>query len=159
MEPYNRQTASTFVGRAPISETTTSGVMYSQAPEEDRMANMPATAGILPLTIRAGNPQSTYRLNKIETPRPNTEYVYFHLEKYCTLDALWYPQWLKLSIYCAMTREILMAVINAAMERPERTHFLLTLTRVLALPDLAPRAEGNPLSTRFHWKSPMHEVI
>ena len=159
MEPYNRQTASTFVGRAPISETTTSGVMYSQAPEENRKANMPATAGILPLTKRAGNPQSTYRLNKIETPRPNTEYVYFHLEKYCTLDALWYPQWLKLSIYCAMTREILMAVINAAMERPERTHFLLTLTRVLALPDLAPRAEGNPLSTRFHWKSPMHEVM
>ena len=29
----------------------------------------------------------------------------------------------------------------------------------LALPDLAPRAEGNPLSTRFHWKSPMHEVM
>ena len=58
-----------------------------------------------------------------------------------------------------MTRETLMAVINAAVERPERTYFHLTLTRVLVLPDLAPRAEGNPLSTRFHWNSPMHEVM
>ena len=126
MEPYNRQTACSFVGRAPFSETTTSGLMYTLVLEEARMANMPATTGILPITIRAGNPQSTYRLNKIETPRPNTEYVYFHLEKYCTLDASWYPQWLKLSIYCAITREILMSVNNSAIERPERTHFLLT---------------------------------
>ena len=58
---------------------------------------------------------STYRFNKIETTRPNTEYVYSHLENYCTPDALWYPQWLKLSNYCAMTREISMAVINASM--------------------------------------------
>ena len=84
---------------------------------------MPETSGILPLTIRVGNPISAYKLNKIENARPDSDYAYFHLEKYCALDGLWYPQWLQLSIYCKMFREIMLAVFQASLERPERTTF------------------------------------
>ena len=120
---------------------------------------MPETSLILPLTIRVGNPMTTYKLNKIESVRPNSDYVYFHLEKYCGLDGLWYPQWLQLSIYCEMFREILLAVFKASLERPERTHFLLTLARYLSLKDDAPQASSNPMSTRYHWRGPMHTTI
>ena len=67
-----------------------------------REANMPPTVGILPLTLRVGNPIATYNLNKIESPHPNSDHVFLHMEKYCALDALWYPQWMKLSLYCEM---------------------------------------------------------
>ena len=79
---------------------------YNEAPEEVREANMPATVGILPLTLRVGNPIATYKLNKIESPHPNSDHVFLHMEKYCALDALWYPQWMKLSLYCEMFREV-----------------------------------------------------
>ena len=52
------------------------------APYEVHGANMPQTAGILLLTIRVGNIPSSYKLNKVESARPNPDYVYFHLEKY-----------------------------------------------------------------------------
>ena len=132
---------------------------YSSANEEARNANMPVTVGVLPLTLRAGNPLITYKFNKIETPSPEADYIYFHLEKYCPLDALWYPQWTKLSLYCEFTRQILMAVFQVAMEKRERANFMATMTRILALPDEGPRAEGNPLSTRFHRKGPMHQYM
>ena len=133
--------------------------LYSTANDDTRNANMPMTSGVLPLTLRAGNPLTTYRLNKIETPAPGVDYIYFHLEKYSPLDALWYPQWIRLSLYCEMTRQILMAVIQASIEKPERSNFMTTLVRILALPDEGPRAEGNPLSTRFHWRAPMHQYM
>ena len=41
-------------------------------------------------------------------------------------------------------------VIKASLEMPERANFMLTMTKILALPDEAPGAEGNPMSTRFH---------
>ena len=44
------------------------------------------------------------------------------------------------------------AVIKASLEMPERTKFTLTVTRLLALPDEAPGAQGKPMSTRFHRK-------
>ena len=71
---------------------------YNSANEETRNAKMPVTVGLLPLTLRAGNPLITYKLDKIETPSPEADYIYFHLEKYCPLDALWYHQWTKLSL-------------------------------------------------------------
>ena len=58
-----------------------------------------------------------------------------------------------------MFREILLAVFKASLERPERTNFLLTLARYLALKDDAPQASGNPMSTRYHWRGPMHTAI
>ena len=140
-------------------ESMRSSTVYNPAPYEVLGANMPETAGILPLTIRVGNPLSSHKLNKIESTRPNSDYVYFHLEKYCALVGLWYPQWLQLSIYCEMFREILLAVFKASIERPERTNFLLTLARYLALKDDAPQAAGNPMSTRYHWRGPMHTAI
>ena len=140
-------------------ESMRSNTVYNPAPYEVLGANMPETSGILPLTIRVGNPITTYKLNKIESVRPNSDYVYFHLEKYCGLDGLWYPQWLQLSIYCEMFREILLAVFKASLERPERTHFLLTLARYLSLKDDAPQASSNPMSTRYHWRGPMHTTI
>ena len=87
-------------------ESMRSSTVYNPAPYEVLGANMPETSGILPLTIRVGNPISSYKLNNIENARPNSDYVYYHLEKYCALDDLWYPQWLQLSIYCEMFREI-----------------------------------------------------
>ena len=81
---------------------TNANRFYNEAPEEVREANMPPTVGILPLTLRVGNPIDTYKLNKIESPHPNSDHVFLHMEKYCVLDALWYPQWMKLSLYCEM---------------------------------------------------------
>ena len=120
---------------------------------------MPATVGILPLTLRVGNPIATYKLNKIESPHPNSDHVFLHMEKYCALDALWYPQWMKLSLYCEMFREVMFGVIRASLEMPERANFMLTMTRILALPDEAPAAEGNPMSTSFHWRAPLHQHL
>ena len=54
---------------------------------------------------------------------------------------------------------LLQAVIRASFEKEERQHLLLTLARILALPDDAPRSEGNPLSNRFHWRGPMHGAM
>ena len=129
------------------------------APEEVREANMPPTVGILPLTLRVGNPIATHKLNKIESPRPNSDHVFLHMEKYCALDALWYPQWTKLSLFCEMFRGIMHGVIKASLEMPERENFLLTMTRILSLPDEAPGAEGNPMRTRFHWRAPLHQCL
>ena len=47
-------------------------------------------------------------------------------------------------------------MFKASLERPERTNFLLTLAIYLALQDDAPQAAGNPITTRFHWRGPMH---
>ena len=58
-----------------------------------------------------------------------------------------------------MFRENLLAVFKASLERPERTNFLLTLARYLALKDDAPQAARNPRSTRYHWRGPMHTAI
>ena len=132
---------------------------YNEAPEEVRAANMPQTVGILPLTLRVGNPIATYKLNKIESPHPNSDHVFLHMEKYCALDALWYPQWMRLSLYCDMFRDIMYGVIKASLELPERANFMLTMTRILALPDEAPGAEGNHMSTRFHWRAPLHQYL
>ena len=133
--------------------------MYNQPPPEVQQAYLPAETGVLPLIVRAGTPIATYRLNKIETPQANGDQIYFHVEKFCTMDALWYPQWLTLSLYCQLTRDLLLAVVQAALERPERAHFMATFARILALPDRRPQAAGNPLSTRFHWRGPMHETM
>ena len=81
------------------------------------------------------------------------------MEKYCALDAHWYPQWMKLSLYCQLFRDIIFGVIKASLEMPERANFMLTMTRILALPDEAPGAEGNPMSTRFHWRAPLHQYL
>ena len=132
---------------------------YNEAPVEVREANTPTTVGILPLTLRVGNPIATYKLNKIESPHPNSDHVFLHMEKYCALDALWYPQWMKLSLYCEMFREVMFGVIRASLEMPERANFMLTISRILALPDEAPGAEGNPMSTRFHWRAPLHQYL
>ena len=132
---------------------------YNEAPEEVREANMPTTVGILPLTLRVGNPMATYKLNKIESPHPNSDHVFLHMEKYCALDALWYPQWMTLSLYCEMFREVMFGVIRASLEMPKRANFMLTMTRILALPDEAPGAEGKPTSTRFHWQAPLHQYL
>ena len=64
-----------------------------------------------------------------------------------------------MSIYCEMFREILLAVFKASLERPEGTNFLVTLARFLALRDDAPQSAGNPMSTRYHWRGPMHTAI
>ena len=50
-------------------------------------------------------------------------------------------------------------VIRASLEMPERAKFMLTRTRILALPDEAPGAEGNPMSTGFHWRAPLHQYL
>ena len=131
---------------------------YNESPEEVREANMPPTVGILPLTLRVGNPIATYKF-KIESPHPNSDHVFLHMEKYCALDALWYPQWMKLSLYCEMFRDVMYGVIKASLEMPERANFMLTMIRILALPDEAPGAEGNPMSTRFHWQAPLHQYL
>ena len=81
------------------------------------------------------------------------------MEKYCALDALWYPQWMKLSLYSKMFREVMYGVIRASLEMPERAIFRLTMTRILALPDEAPGAEGNPMSTRIHRRAPLHQYL
>ena len=88
---------------------------YNEAPEEVREANMPTTVGILPLNLRVGNAIATYRLDKIESPHPNSENVFLHMEKYCALDALWYPQWTKLNLFCEMFRDIMYGVIRASL--------------------------------------------
>ena len=36
---------------------------------------------------------------------------------------------------------------------------MLTMTRILALPDEASGAEGNPMSTRFHWRAPLQQYF
>ena len=58
-----------------------------------------------------------------------------------------------------MFREIRYGVIKASLEMPERANFMLTMTRILALPDEAPGVEGNPMSTRFHWRAPLHQYL
>ena len=50
-------------------------------------------------------------------------------------------------------------VIKASLEMPERANFMLTMIRILALPDEAPGAEGNHMSTRFHWRAPLHQYL
>ena len=54
-----------------------------------------------------------------------------------------------------MFSEIMCGVIKASLEMPERANFMLTMTRILALPGEAPGVEGNPMSTRFHWRAPL----
>ena len=81
------------------------------------------------------------------------------MEKYCALDALWYPQWMKLSLYCEIFGDVKYGMIRASLEMPERANFMLTVTRKLALLDEAPGAEGNPMSTRFHWRAPLHQYL
>ena len=120
-------------------------------------ANMAVSTGILPLTIKVGTPLKTYRLNKIKTPRPDVDFVYFHLEKFSRGDTLWYPQWLKLSIFSELTRESLIEIIESSMQITERTHFMITMARILTFPDKSPRVEGNPFSTQFHWKCPVSQ--
>ena len=132
---------------------------FNEAPEEVREANMPPTVGILPLTLRVGNPIATYKLNKIESPHPNSDHVFLHMEMYCALDALWYPQWISLSLYCEMFRRIMYGLVRASLEMPEGANFLLTMTRILALPDEAPGVEGNPMRTHFHWPAPLHQYL
>ena len=134
-------------------------LFYNEAPEEVGEANMPPTVGILPLTLRVENPIATYKLNKIESPHTNSDHVFLHMEKYCAPDALWYPQWMKLSLYCEIIRDNVYGVIKASLEMPERANFMLTLTRILALPDEAPGAERNPMSTRFYWRAPLHQYL
>ena len=85
--------------------------------------------------------------------------VFLNMKKYCALDALWYPQWMKLSLYCEMFRDVMYGVIKASLELPERANFMLTMIRILALPEEAPGAEGNPMSTRFHWRAPLHQYL
>ena len=97
--------------------------LYDEAPEEVRDSNMPAAVGVLPPTLRVGSPIATYKLKKIESPHPNSDHVFLHMEKYCDLDSLWYPQWMKLSLYCEMFREIMYGVIKASLELPERANF------------------------------------
>ena len=65
----------------------------------------------------------------------------------------------ELSLYCEMFREVMYGVIRASLEMPERANFMLTMTRILALPDEAPGAEGNPMSTHFHWPAPLHQYL
>ena len=81
--------------------------LYNEAPEEVRDANMPNTEGAIPLTLRVGNPIATYKLNEIENPHAYSDHVIPHMEKYCELDALLYSQWMRLSLYCDMFREIM----------------------------------------------------
>ena len=50
-------------------------------------------------------------------------------------------------------------MIKASLEMRERANFMLTMARILALPDEAPGAEGNPMSTRFHWRAPLHQYL
>ena len=50
-------------------------------------------------------------------------------------------------------------VIKAPLEMPERANFMLTMTRILALPDEAPGVEGNTMTTRFHWRAPLHQYL
>ena len=132
---------------------------YNEAPVEVREAKMPPTVGILLLTLRVGKPIATYKLNKTESPHPNCDHIFLHMEKYCALDALWYPQWMKLSLYCELFRDVMYGVIKASLEMPERANFMSTMIRILALPDEAPGAEGNPMSTRFHWRAPLHQYL
>ena len=110
------------------------GQLFNTAPTEVNNPFMPTTTGVLPLTLRAGNPQCTYKLNKIESVKPDADSVWFHVEKYHTSDALWYPKCLEPSLYCEMTREFLQAVIRASFEKEERQHFLLTLARIFSAP-------------------------
>ena len=100
MLPYNPTSLST-------ASTTTNWMLrkypyyphanrfYTEAPEEVRDASMPAAVGVLPLTLRVGNPTATYKLNKIESPHANSDHVFLHMENYCALVALWYPQLMK----------------------------------------------------------------
>ena len=60
-------------------------------PSEVAGANMPQMAGVIPLTIRVGIPLISYKLNKIESARPKSDYVYFYLEKYCAMMAYGTP--------------------------------------------------------------------
>ena len=50
---------------------------YNEAPEEVREANMPTTVGILPLTLREGNPMSTRFL----WPAPLHQYLWRDLQQ------------------------------------------------------------------------------
>ena len=58
-----------------------------------------------------------------------------------------------------MFREVMYGVIKASLEMSERANFMLTKTRILALPDEAPGVEGNPMGTRFHWRAPLHQYL
>ena len=132
-------------------DSMSSNTVYKPAPIEVQGANMPQTAGILPLTIRVGNPHISYKPNEIESARPKSDFVYFHLAKYSALHGLCYPQLFQLSFQCKVFREILLAVFKASLERPERTNFLLTIARYLTLQDEAPQAGGVPVGRRVHW--------
>ena len=133
--------------------------LYNEAPDEVRDANMPADVGASRLTLRLWKPIALYKLNKIESPHPNSDHVFLHLENYCALDALWYPQRLKLSLYCEMFRKVTFVLIKASLEMPERANFMLTMTRILALPDEAPGVDRKPMSTRFHWRAPLLQCL
>ena len=63
---------------------------------------------------------------------------------------------MKSCLFCGMFREVMYGVIKASLEMPERTNFMLAMTRKLTLPD---EAEVNSMSTRFHWRGPLHEYL
>ena len=81
--------------------------LHNEAPEEVRDANMPIITRALPLTLLVGNPIARYKLKEIESTHPNSDHVILHMEQYCALDALLYSQWMRLSLYCDMFREIM----------------------------------------------------
>ena len=64
-----------------------------------------------------------------------------------------------MSLYCKMFREIKYGVIEAILELPERANLLLTMIRIRSLPQEAPGAYGNSLSTRFHWRARLHQYL
>ena len=63
-----------------------------EAPQVVSDANMPTTTGVLPLTLPVGNQIATYKLNKNVTQHPISDHVFLHMEKYCALDGLCYPE-------------------------------------------------------------------
>ena len=106
--------------------------------------------GVLALTLSVRNPIATYQLNKFDSPRANSDHVFLHMEKYCPIDALWYPQCMKESLYCKIFWEIMYGVIKTSLDLPERANFFLTTTTILALSDEPPGVDGNPHSARYH---------
>ena len=61
----------------------------SWAPNDVRDANMPVSTGVLPLTVRARKPITTYKFIKIENPHTNSDLVFLHMEKCWAMDASW----------------------------------------------------------------------
>ena len=124
--------------------------MYNQPPPEVEQAYLPAEPGVLPLIVRAGTPIATYRLKKIETPQANGDQIYFHVEKFCTMDALWYPQWLTQPILPVDERPL--ASGCAGGDGASGTDALYG--NFCQDPCAArSRPTGNPLSTWFHWRA------